>query len=337
MFDRATREGIASVPEAPESFRALFDQAERVPAWVDWETLDRGGQVPLRAGILAAAVLSLRSLVLGYTSPAGNKPLAMSGALTERAPRRLHETARFVQATIKPGGLRPGADGYCITLKVRLMHARVRKMLLESGRWNAAEWGAPLNQHDHAGTSMLFSVTLLDGLRILGMHVPPEDAEAYMQLWRYSGHLMGIDPEIQPTTEREARRLQELILATQGEPDEDSRHLTRALLRATFQRARRGPGSTGDAEPATFNAALCRTLIGDEIADKLDVPRTAWRFAVPLVRGLVSAADRVRARVPFTEGPVLRAGTRYWDRTIAAALAGRGVDFGLPSRLGNAA
>jgi hypothetical protein len=339
MFDEATRHGIASVPDAPESFRALFRHAEHVPAWVDWETFDRGGRVLLRAGILGGAVLALRSLVLGYTSPAGNKPLARSGALTERAPRRLHETARFVQATVRSGGLRPGADGYCITLKVRLMHAKVRRMLLESGNWDANAWGAPLNQHDHAGTSMLFSVTLLDGLRLLGMRISPEDGEAYMQLWRYSGHLMGIDPDIQPTTEAEARRLQDLISATQDEPDDDSRLLTRALLNATFQRQpRRGAGARSTpTSDSGFSAGMCRRLIGDEVADKLGVPRTTWRFAVPFIRRLVSAAERVRTSVPLADGPSLRAGTRYWDRTVEVGLGGAIAEFGLPTRLGNAA
>jgi hypothetical protein len=185
---------------------------------------------------------------------------------------------------------------------------------------------------------MLFSVTLLDGLRQLGMRISPEDGEAYMQLWRHSGHLMGIDADIQPTTEAEARRLQELISATQDEPDDDSRLLTRALLAATFQRPpRRGetrPSSTGD---SGFSAGMCRRLIGDDVADKLGVPRTTWRFAVPLIRRLVSAAERVRTSVPMADGPSLRAGTRYWDRTVEVGLAGGVADFGLPTRLGTAA
>jgi len=334
MFEQAARHGVRSIPDAPESFRALFGAVEHVPAWVAWETLDRGGTLLLRSGILGGIALALRSLVLGYTSPAGNKPLAMSGALTTRARRRLHETARFVQATVRHGGLRPGADGYVITLKVRLIHAKVRRILLASGKWDAEAWGAPLNEHDHVGTSMLFSVTLLDGLRQLGMRFSLDDAEAYMHLWRHSGHLLGIDPEILPTTEAEARRLQELIAATQDEPDADSRALTKALLVATFQGdPGRRSGTKARREISGFSAGLCRALIGDEVADKLDVPRTSWRFGLPWIHGLVATAERVRESMGVAEEPALRLGTRYWDRTVAIGLGDADADFGLPAAL----
>ena len=54
------------------------------------------------------------SLVLGYASPGGNKPLAFSGQLEKRAPQRLLETSRFVEATCLPGGLARFAPGFAI-------------------------------------------------------------------------------------------------------------------------------------------------------------------------------------------------------------------------------
>src|SRR5262249_52906161 len=148
-FERGLRgEALAS---APAAVRQLIEEATHVPAWVDWPTCDRGGELLLRAGPLGGAVLGTRSLVLGYASPGGNRPLVFSGRLTEQAGRRLNETARFVQAVCRPGGMRPFADGWQITLKVRLIHAQVRKMLLASPRWSSADWGLPINQHDLAG------------------------------------------------------------------------------------------------------------------------------------------------------------------------------------------
>jgi hypothetical protein len=49
--------------------------------------------VLLRTGFLGGIVLGFRSLVAGYCSPAGNKPLAFSGRLREAAPRRLSRPA----------------------------------------------------------------------------------------------------------------------------------------------------------------------------------------------------------------------------------------------------
>jgi hypothetical protein len=336
LFERAAREGISRVPEAPRAVRALFDSVSRVPVWVDWETIDRGGEVLLRAGPLGGIVLAFQSLVLGYASPAGNKPLVFSGRLEQQAARRLNETARFVRATATPGSMHPYAEGWQTTLKVRLIHAQVRRMILATGRWNDA-WGAPINQHDEVGTSLLFSVVVLRGLRKLGVRVAPDDAEAYMQLWRWSGWLMGIEPELLPAGEAEALRLGELIAATQGEPDDDSRRLTRALLEAPLTIAR-GPRELANARRvARFSAAMCRELLGAKMADRLGVPKTSWRHLVPFVRRLVASVELVRERVPFGDVPAAWAGRRYWDRVIEEGLTQATAEFALPRRLARAA
>jgi hypothetical protein len=337
LFDEAARRGVERVAGAPACFRALFEQVEHVPMWVDWESIDRGGSVLLRAGPLGGIVLGLKSLVLGYTSPGGNKPLVFSGRLQEQAPRRLHETARFVQATITPRSMRPHGEGWQITLKVRLIHSHVRRMILKSGRWDAATWGAPVNQHDQVGTLLLFSVIVLEGLRQLGMRIAPEDAQAYTDLWRWSGWLLGIDPELLPATEAEAQRLRDVIAATQGEPDDDSRRLTRALLESPLREAKTARDRTNGKRIVRFSSAMCRFLLGDEVAEALAVPRTSWRYMVPFVRRLVSSVELVRENVPFADVPALWAGTRYWDRLVELGLAGAMADFALPQGLARAA
>jgi hypothetical protein len=337
LFDEAARRGVERVPGAPAAFRELFDQVRRVPVWVDWESIDRGGSALLRAGPLGGIVLGLKSLVLGYTSPGGNKPLVFSGRLAEQAPRRLNETARFVQATITPRAMRPHGEGWQITLKVRLIHSHVRRMILKSGGWDAAAWGAPVNQHDQMGTSLLFSIIVLQGLRQLGMRIPFEEAQSYMDLWRWSGWLMGIDPELLPATEAEAQRLGDVLVATQGEPDDDSRLLTRALLQAPLQAARTPRERLNAKRLVRFSGAMCRALLGDETADALGVPHTSWKYMMPFVRRLVSSVELVRETVPFADVPAVWAGTRYWDRVVEIGLAGATAEFALPQGLARAA
>jgi hypothetical protein len=337
MFDTAARLGVDHVQGAPAAFRALFDQVEHVPMWLDWDTIDRGGEVLLRAGPLGGIVLALKSLVLGYTSPAGNKPLVFSGRLEEQAPRRLHETARFVQATITPGSMRPRGEGWQITLKVRLIHAHVRRMILKSGKWDAAAWGAPINQHDQVGTSLLFSVILLRGLRQLGMRIARRDAEAYVHLWRWSGWLMGVDPELLPATEAEGTRLGDVLEATIGQPDDDARRLTRALLESPLRQARTRVEKLNARRLVHFSTGMCRALNGDAMADALGLPRTSWRYMVPFVRRLVSSVELVRQNVPFGDLPAVWAGRRYWDRVVEMGLAGAAAEFGLPAGLARAA
>ncbi|MEZ4249513.1 MAG: hypothetical protein R3B99_14890 [Polyangiales bacterium] len=45
----------------------------------------------------------------------------------------------------------------------------MRRLLLRSERWKSELWGAPINQHDMAATSLLFSVVFLSGIRQFGV------------------------------------------------------------------------------------------------------------------------------------------------------------------------
>ena len=332
LIDRILDGGVAAAPEAPAALRQLVEAVERVPVWVDWRAIDRGGRVLVRSGVLGGIVLGAKALTYGYASPSGNKPLVLSGRLRESAPRRLNETSRFVQAVTRPGGLLRQADGFKITVKVRLMHAQVRRMILRSGRWLPDRWGAPINQHDMAATTLLFSIVTLDGLRQLGVHVSEDEGADYLHLWRYVGHLMGVDDELLPATERDASSLGRLMFATQGPPDDDSRALVRALLEASEQQ-----GSDEERTRARrlrpVAHGICRGLIGDTLADQLAIAATPMRHLVPVVRAVVGTLERARRQSRGLERALARLGERYWDTVVSRGLHHATHDFALPHRL----
>jgi hypothetical protein len=336
LVTRALDHGIDAVPNAPDGLRALFAQVDRVPAWVDWDVVDRGGELLRRAGPLGGIVLGAKSLVHGYASPAGNKPLVFSGRLKEMAARRLNETARFVQAVTAPSGLTRWSDGFKISVKVRLMHAQVRRMILSSGRWRTGEWGMPINQHDLSATSLLFSQSVVVGLRTLGLRVSSDEADSYMHLWRYASWLMGGEIELLPASEVEAMRLVELIEATQGPADEDSRALTRALMEAPLIEVKSDAGRRWAERRAAFGYAMARELVGEKIAQQLALPVTAWRFTIPPIRALVSAMEVVRELSPAAHRTAIDVGSRYWQRVVEVGLGGATAEFGLPQRLAHA-
>jgi hypothetical protein len=304
---------------------------------VDWEALDRGGELLMRSGPLGGMVLGAMSIVLGYASPAGNKPLVLSGRLKEQAARRLNETSRFVQAVCRPGGMRRHADGFAITVKVRLMHAEVRRMILRSDRWDEARWGAPINQHDMSATTLLFSLVVLEGLRTLGLHIDPVEAERYIQLWRYVGRVIGCDAELTPASELQARQLAELIQATQGEPDADSRALTAALFDSPLTVAKTPAQLRGARLQRELGRGLARGLLGEQMADALGVPRTPLGRVVSVIRGISAATEPLRRRVPAVHERAILAGQRYWDRVVEIGLAGATAEFRPPERLAVAA
>ncbi len=333
QVDAAIAQGIRAVPDAHPAIARLMESVDRVPPWVDWRVLDKGGEVLLRAGYFGGLVLGIMSLPYGYASPGGNKPLALSGRLTQQAPRRLGETGRFVQAVAMPGGLHRNADGFAITIKVRLMHAQVRRLLWASGKWDARAWGEPINQHDMVATTMLFSVTVLDGLRKLGFRIEKKEADAYVQLWKYAGWLIGVDLELLPSTEDEAWSLGQLILATQAEPDEDSRKLTRALLDVGQTAATTQSEKRFAERVAPITRTISRSLMGDSMADGLGIPRYRLPMVMPLVRAAVGAMESARSRSQLIDAYAVVSGTKYWRELVKRGLSDRPADFAAPPSL----
>lgn len=324
LFEKALEHGIRAVPRAPAALKALFAEIDVVPFWVDWESMTTGGNAFLRSGMFGALVMACRSLPMCYASPSGNKPLVFSGNLVKQASPRLADTGRFIVETCKPGGLARFGEGTKLSLRVRIKHAENRRRLLAEPGWRAREWGVPINQSDLAATNLMFSVATLDGLRELGFRFSRDEAQGFIQLWRYSGHLIGIDAELLCATEDEARRLAELVLGTQGEPDDDSRRLIRSLMEDGFHSAFLQRHRVGRILPSELARqllyGLSGNLVGDELARALGYPRSPLgRVTVPASRALVSLLELGRSVVPGGTAAMTTLGTRMIEGLVREA------------------
>ncbi len=334
LVDRALREGIAAVPEAPGALVALFAQLDHVPYWVDFARCERGAGVFTGAGLLGGIVLGAGSLIGGYCSPTGNKPLVFSGRLRADVRRRLAETSRFVEVVNAPGGMRRHAEGFRACAKVRLMHASVRRLLQRSPAWRAREWGVPINQADASGTLLLFSLAVIQGLDKLGYVTRADEREDFLHLWRYAGWVLGVDPELLFATEAEAVTLWDLLSSTQEPPDADSRALAVSLIESGALGARDNEEREAIRKRIPAVYALSRYLIGDWYADHLGYPRSRWSAALPLFR-LVNArvGSRLR-RLGGLDHVAVDVGRRYWRDATTAALRGVPAAFAMPDHLG---
>jgi hypothetical protein len=331
--DQALTGEVASLPAELRALRATLSE---LPFWADLDRARRGGEVLLRTGFFGGLVLGFRSLVAGYCSPAGTKPLVFSGRLREAAPRRLSETGRFVSLVYRPGSLAPGAPGWVAAARVRLMHAQIRRLLRGSPRWDGPAWGAPINQVDMAGTTLLFSLVLVDGLRMLGFRIDREDCEDVLHLWRIGGWVLGVEPELLGATEPESRVLWELLEGTQAPPDADSAALAQALIEAPLHEARSSEERARAERFLPVAYGIGRHLVGDRYADALGYPRTPWRFVAPALRTIISGTGRLVGRFPGVDRLALEAGLRYWKRTVEVGLGGEEARFELPGRVGRA-
>jgi len=336
LLSEALAKGIDTVADAPASLHRLFESLDHVPDWVDWDAIERAGTVLFRTGFAGGTVLGAKSLVTGYCSPAGNKPLIFSGQLEhrERIGYRLAETSRFVVDVCKPGGMRRHGDGFAATVRVRVMHAVVRRLLGESGKFDAQRWGLPINQHDMAATTLLFSLSFLDGVRAFGFRITEQEAADYLHLWRYNGYVIGVEEGLLCATEREARRMSECIELTQHDPDEDARSLIDALVRSPLNQAGSDPAAQATARRQVWlGYGFTRTLLGDTMADKLELPKTRARFVLPNIARVVSRMEKLGRRIPGYDTRLMRLGQSYWDTAIEQGLQGKRATFTPPVKL----
>lgn len=229
LFERALDGGIAALPDAPAPLRAFFEAVEREPGWLDRARLERGAEACRLCGNVSSQVLRDGALMGGYQAAGLNRVLVLTGALEKGAGKRLAETSQWWLASTEPGGMMRFAPGFKQALRVRLVHALVRRHVAALPAWDAARDGVPISQMGMAATQLAFSALFLIGVRSLGILLSGADGAAVMHLMRYSGWLMGIEEDLLPDDEQTGRVLLYQMGLSLTDPDEAGRRLARAL------------------------------------------------------------------------------------------------------------
>jgi hypothetical protein len=326
-FERALEHGPASIPNLPVPVRALFEQVEVVPAWLNRKALTRACRVRDYASLGHGYVLFSVSLLAGYASSGITKTLMATGELERMAPRRIAETSKFIDDVYASKTLSRSSEGFKSTIRVRVMHAFVRYKLLQSG-WDVQRWGVPINQADMAATVLSFSISYLLGLRALGFIIPRADREALIHLWRYAGQLLGVNDTLLAATEGEAWRLLKLVAASQTGPDEDGKALAKALLGVpvAYGGASRAGRMFGQFD-AAFCAGFTRFCVGDSIANGLGLPNDIPRYAFLGLAAANMCTELLARAVPAVQRIKTRLGHRLDLRRMGPLVAGKRVQF----------
>ncbi len=167
------------------------------PDWLDWGAVLRGQTFFVRYGVIHATALLLGGLLESYSDTQIANVLMRTGRLKKGTYRRIFETGQMVYDVMIPDGLREGRRGFRTVLKVRLMHAGVRRLMARSPRWDHAQFGQPIGQEDMAFTLLMFDVATLRGVQRLGLRVSAAQRRDFHHLWRYVGWLMGVAKTLQ--------------------------------------------------------------------------------------------------------------------------------------------
>ncbi|EGY15909.1 uncharacterized protein VDAG_07073 [Verticillium dahliae VdLs.17] len=118
--------------DTDEVLGQLWKEVTTVPEWVDWAQIERGQHVFLRYAGPAIFALAFQSLVGGMGSRRVVETLARTGGFGVNVTRRrLLETFQHVlQVTSSLPAIQPHGDGFASTIRVRLLHAAVRRRIL---------------------------------------------------------------------------------------------------------------------------------------------------------------------------------------------------------------
>lgn len=269
-------------PHIVDALRSYLDAACGLPEWSDPAKITRCENVFRAHGPLLVMSLFCASLPDTYIQPKAAAMLRISGQLTTNADYRIRSTAAMVVPVMLRGGLTtPEGLGVAQTLKVRLIHATIRNLLLHgapeamvnavvhpiatpaaeanqqsvhgaflANGWNVTRDGLPNNQEQLVFTLLTFHFVFLRAMRTLGIGLCAEDEEAYLHCWNVVGYLLGIEQKWMPFTYVDAERL---FLEIQNECVADTVY----------------PGGT-DARPALGDALMA--YMSDSIPFKLLKP-----------------------------------------------------------------
>jgi len=210
----------------------------QLPQWADAAKIARAEELFMEMSMMSCTLLFCASLPQCYVLPDLAGVLHVAGQLEAHTDYRIRSTAAMLFPVMMRGGLTsPEGFGVAQTLKVRLIHATVRHLILrgnpsaavldhapavipplqQQGQgmyaklyaqgWDVAQHGLPCNQEELAYTLLTFHYVFLMGLRKQHIGLSDPDEEAYLHAWNVMGHVLGIKRDLMAHTMNRATEL----------------------------------------------------------------------------------------------------------------------------------
>lgn len=267
--------------DAPEELRTFFDSLEAPAGMLDPARVMSGIRAFHKYSDVYFLCLLIDSIVTGFSTNV-SKSFYMRGRLAGNL-RRLQQNTRHIVEITLPGGLDRQGDGWKLTVRIRLTHARIRLLLLNSGEWDVEADGLPLHAAHIALAASGFSANSIVAVGKLGIRMEPQERDDLMHIWRYVIWLLGVPNEIFFNDIDEAMRLKEIGFLCEPRPDVESSSMAQAIINSVPDLMNiTDPRKKKKITSALYRAS--RALIGDELADGLDYPKQATFGTLALVR-----------------------------------------------------
>ena len=255
---------------APDSLREFFRDAETPPEWLDYSKFAPGVRMSHRNSQLVLAAFVAGVLIEGFTTNIA-KSFLITGRVRDQGVRRLGQNNRHMMEIFLPGGLYRDGDGWKLSVRIRIVHARLRHLLDNSEDWDTEAWGVPISAAHLGYAISAFSARLLKHMKTLGATYNDAEYASFMAVWRYSGYLMGIPETILFQDADEALKLYDIGHMCEPDSPTESVVMAHSLVNSA-------PLIAGVTEPdarrslARYVYRISSGLIGKETAESLMYP-----------------------------------------------------------------
>jgi len=272
----------AVLKDAPAAVHAFVEELATVPDWVDFEEFKGGVRAFHRDSAACLAAMLGGVLVEGFSTTIA-KSFFITGRLRDQGVRRLRQNNRHMIEILLPGGLETRGDGWRLSVRIRLIHAKVRLLFNQSDEWDTAAGGEPLSAAQVGYALTAFSARMLQHMRRLGTRYDDTERDSFMAVWRYSGHLMGIPGSILYRDYLDALELFKIGGLCEPDPGDESVALANSLVNSA-------PLVAGITEPearrklAKYVFVVSRAMIGNAMADQLQYPPNRTFGVLPWFR-----------------------------------------------------
>ncbi|EOR93413.1 hypothetical protein ADIARSV_3492 [Arcticibacter svalbardensis MN12-7] len=271
----------------------FISNAQKLPVWADKKRMKNGSRFFVQHAEQIMQLLGLLSLPYCYAAADGAMVLYLTELLKSNAGKRLTDTAEFIWDVMAPNAFEIDGKGFASCLKIRLTHAAARYYTLKSGKWDSA-MGFPINQEDMAGTNLSFSLIVIRGLRKLGHSISYEEQQSFLHLWNVIGYLLGLEDDLLTQDGKSAHALELAIRKRHFKISEQGSELTRVLI-SYFDSATPSNISLKDIHQ------LMRYLLGDEIANLLNIPNSSIPLYLPYLLKITSNFPNLKNKIPYKQ------------------------------------
>ncbi|MDE2691553.1 MAG: oxygenase MpaB family protein [Acidobacteriota bacterium] len=316
------------LPEkAPHSLHELVEQVSVLPNWYDAEVALAATKAFLRNSEMVLAGLVGAAIVEGFSTLI-SKSFRIRGRIMGNGVRRLKQNLIQLVEQFLPGGMEPGGDGWRLTLRIRLVHAQSRMLLKDLAEWNSPTHGVPISAAHLLLASAAFSGRLMRHVQALGGDFSAEERDAYVHVWRYTGIVMGVPEQIMFHDMQSSLRAFDTAAQCEPAPDLDAIIMANSIVNSA-------PLLLGFTETeerrakAKYIYSVSRSLIGNDLADKLNYPPPKKIKDLPLLR-LKNRLERALQQIrPGWGSRLMR--TKFTAMLDVSALDEFGPSFALPT------